>query len=236
MCGNHRLERRGHHPGHEVRDAVQRDGRSRDVLARAKSAPPQSVRQHHDAQPRRRVLRLVEVAAECRMDTEHAEVVPRDSHPVELRGAASVHDRRLPAADDRQLLERRHTRAPVERRLESNVADAAAVVARSGDDETICRRIRDGLNQRAIGRGADHRGRADADGERENRDRGKSRRAPDRAKREMKILPEAVHERSPVQQGCGRWGCDEVSGAPPPAKEHARDLADVPPPRGDEAR
>ena len=133
---------RASRPATRYGDAVQRDGRSRDVRARAKSAPPQSVRQHHDAQPRRRVLRLIEVAPERRMDAEHAEVVPRDTHPVELRGAAVVDDRRLPAADDRQLLERRHARAPVERRFESDVADATAVVARSGDDETICRRIR----------------------------------------------------------------------------------------------
>ena len=88
MRGNHGLERRGHHAGDEVRHAVQRDGRSRDVRARTESAPPQAVRQHHDTQPRRRVLGLIEVAPERRVDAEHAEVVPRDTHPVELRGAA----------------------------------------------------------------------------------------------------------------------------------------------------
>ena len=234
MRGNHRLERRGHHARHEVRDAVERDGRSPDVRARAKSAPPQSVRQHHDAQSRRRIVRLIEVAPERWMNAEQAEVVPRDAHAVELRGAAFVDDRRLPPADDRQLIERAHARAPIEGRFESDVADAAAVVARSRHDETICRRIGHGRNQRAIRRRADHGRRADADGEREDRHRGKPRRAPDRAKCEMQILPESVHERSPVQQGCGRGGGDEVSG-PPAAKKRARDLPEVPAPRRGEA-
>ena len=199
--GDHGLERRGHHARHEVRHAVQRDGRSRDVRARTESAPPQSVRQHHDTQPGGIVLGLREVSPERRPHTEQLEVVPRHTHPLELRSAAFVDDRRLPPANERKLIERWHARPPVERRFESDVANATVVVARPDDDETIGGRIGHGLNQRAIGRGADHGRRADADGEREDRDRGKPRRAPDRAKREVKILPESVHERSPVQQG-----------------------------------
>jgi hypothetical protein len=188
--GDERLEGWRHHADDREWPIVHRDHPSDGGRIGAEPAAPEAVAQDGGLPAGGRVFGGGEVAPDRRRDAEHPEEVPRHAHPADPFRLAVGHQRRTPRADERHVVERVAAVAPVEERQVADVAGRSGRPPLADGDEAIGIRIRQRTEQHGIEDAEDRRVRADAEGERHERDRREAGRAPQQPRGVANVPPE----------------------------------------------
>ena len=92
---------RGSTPDHDVRLALQRNRLAQDARVLAECRAPQAITQHHGLARAGLIFVLGETAPQERGDSEHLEVMRRDSYVVHVAHCAALRRARLPDSHPR---------------------------------------------------------------------------------------------------------------------------------------
>ena len=187
-----------HHADHRSGPAVGGERHVEHVRAAAKASLPEFVAQHDDRAVAAEILLGRVGAAERRLDAERAKDVGRDGEPAIRTGWPLTIMVDARGSDHAQMLERSSALAPGDEvGRGDHVPDGAAAVGFPHRHDPIGLAVRQRLQHHRAHHAEDRGGRADAEGQRHQRRRGKAGRPSQHASAMTEITDRVVEQRRP---------------------------------------